>query len=145
VRVLENGALKRRQEIRQEELQNSYSEADIVKMMKSRRLRSVGLVEFRRKPRKACTVSLRIEGKGSFRRPRRTWDYNIGRRVDTGCFCSKQRKLMLCCERTMNFVVRQKKLKMSYLHEQIHLFSDLPSPCRPGIPSDSNRNDYRKH
>jgi hypothetical protein len=64
--------------LQNEELHNLYSSPDIIRMMKSRRIRSAGHVARMRKMRNAYKILVgKPEGKGPLGRPRRRRKNNI--------------------------------------------------------------------
>jgi hypothetical protein len=88
--VFENRALRRifgpkRDEVTEEwrklhneELRNLYSSPDIIRQVKSRRMRWAGRVERMGEERKVYKVLMgKPQGKRSLGRPRRRWEYGI--------------------------------------------------------------------
>jgi hypothetical protein len=89
LRVFENRVLRRifgpkREEdgswrkLRDDELHNLYSSPNIVRVIKSRRMRWAGHVARMGKGRDACSVLVgRPEGKRPLEKPRRRWEDNV--------------------------------------------------------------------
>jgi hypothetical protein len=69
-----------------EELHNLYSSPDIIRQVKSRRMRWAGHVARMGEERKVCNVLVgKPEGKRPLGRPRRRWEDGIGRDLREIC------------------------------------------------------------
>jgi hypothetical protein len=70
---------RRMEKLQNEELHDVYSSTNVFKVINSRRIRLAGYVAFRGVMKNMCKIlGGRLEGKGSFGRPRYRWDEICG-------------------------------------------------------------------